>query len=43
MTYDWEQWRADERAIVIDNSALSVDDAVARVEHEVARRFDAGN
>ncbi len=35
--YDWESWRTDKRAYVIDNSALSVEQTVALVEAEVIR------
>jgi chloramphenicol 3-O-phosphotransferase len=37
-TYDWEAWRSDSRAYVIDNSELSVDQVVALVEAEVLQR-----
>jgi len=30
--YDWDAWRADDRAYVIDNSELSVEQVVALVE-----------
>jgi chloramphenicol 3-O-phosphotransferase len=36
--YDWEAWRVDARAYVIDNSQLSVEQTVALVEAEVLRR-----
>jgi hypothetical protein len=36
--YGWEAWRADPRAYVIDNSAISVEQVVALVEAEVLRR-----
>ncbi len=36
--YDWNAWRADARASIIDNSAMSVEQVVARVEDEVQRR-----
>jgi hypothetical protein len=36
--YNWEAWRTDERAYVIDNSELSVEQTVALVEMEVLRR-----
>jgi chloramphenicol 3-O-phosphotransferase len=38
LLYDWEAWRADARACVIDNSALSVEQVVACVEAEMFRR-----
>jgi chloramphenicol 3-O-phosphotransferase len=34
--YDWQAWRADSRACVIDNSALSVEQTVALVEAKVS-------
>jgi len=36
--YDWDAWRSDARACVIDNSELSVEQAVTLVEAEVLRR-----
>ena len=36
--YDWDAWRSDARAYVIDNSDLSVEHVVALVEEEVLRR-----
>ncbi len=30
--YDWEAWRGDERAWVLDNSSMTVDEVVAQVE-----------
>jgi chloramphenicol 3-O-phosphotransferase len=36
--YDWDAWRADARACVIDNSELSVEQVVGLVEAEVVRR-----
>ena len=38
MTYDWEAWRADNRAYVIDSSQLSVEQVVVLVEDELVRR-----
>ena len=38
LAYDWDAWRADGRAYVIDNSELSVEQVVALVEEEVLRR-----
>jgi chloramphenicol 3-O-phosphotransferase len=38
LAYDWEAWRSDARAYVIDNSQLSVEQVVALVEAEVIRR-----
>lgn len=35
--YDWETWRTDKRAYVIDNSELNVEQTVALVEAEVIR------
>jgi chloramphenicol 3-O-phosphotransferase len=37
--YDWGAWRTDERAYVIDNSELSVEQVVGLVEAEVLRRI----
>jgi chloramphenicol 3-O-phosphotransferase len=42
LNYDWEAWRSDQRALVIDNSALSVDAVVAQVEVEFTRRGSNG-
>ena len=39
-TYAWDAWRADARAYVIDNSQMSVEQVVARVEEEVQRRSE---
>jgi chloramphenicol 3-O-phosphotransferase len=36
--YHWDAWRTDARAYVIDNSNLSVEQAVALVEAEVLQR-----
>lgn len=41
-TYDWETWRTDKRAYVIDNSELSVEQTVALVEAEVIRHSELG-
>ena len=38
LAYDWEAWRSDGRAYVVDNSELSVEQVVALVEAEVLRR-----
>lgn len=38
LTYDWGAWQADRRAVVIDNSNLSVATVVALVEGEITRR-----
>jgi len=38
LAYDWEAWRADPRACVIDNSELSVEQVVALVEAQVLGR-----
>jgi hypothetical protein len=38
LTYNWEAWRSDGRAYVIDNSELSVDQVVDLVEAELLRR-----
>ncbi len=38
LAYNWDTWRADTRAYVIDNSELSVEQVVALVEAEVRRR-----
>jgi len=38
LNYDWVAWRSDQRALVIDNSNLSVDAVVALVEAEITRR-----
>jgi chloramphenicol 3-O-phosphotransferase len=38
LAYDWDAWRADKRACVLDNSHLTVDQVVTRVEAEVLRR-----
>jgi hypothetical protein len=35
--YNWNAWRADARAHIIDNSELSVEQTVALVEEEVLR------
>ncbi len=35
--YDWETWRTNKRACIIDNSALSVEQTAALVEAEVLR------
>jgi chloramphenicol 3-O-phosphotransferase len=42
LAYDWEAWRADHRAYVVDNSELSVERVVAMVEAEVLRRSAQG-
>ena len=39
LAYDWEAWRADDRAYVIDNADLSVEQVVTLVEDEVVQRF----
>jgi len=38
LIYEWDTWRAEDRAYVIDNSELSVEQVVALVEAEVLRR-----
>jgi hypothetical protein len=38
LAYNWEAWRTDARAYVIDNSGLSVEQVVALVEEELLRR-----
>jgi len=38
LSYNWDAWRADTRAYVIDNSDLSVEEVVTLVEAEVHRR-----
>jgi chloramphenicol 3-O-phosphotransferase len=40
--YDWETWRTDKRAYVIDNSELSVEQTVALVEAAVIRHSELG-
>jgi len=39
LTYDWNQWNSDPRAIVIDNTDLSVDEVVGRVSDLYTKRF----
>lgn len=38
LQYDWATWQTDERAYVLDNSALSIEQVVALAEAEVTRR-----
>jgi chloramphenicol 3-O-phosphotransferase len=38
LAYDWDAWRADPRAAVIDNTSLSVAQVVALVEEALLRR-----
>jgi chloramphenicol 3-O-phosphotransferase len=38
LAYDWEEWRADHRAYVIDNSELSVAQVIGLVEAKVFQR-----
>ncbi len=38
--YDWEAWRSDARAYVIDNSEMSVEQVVALVEEQVLRHSE---
>ncbi len=38
LMYDWEAWRKEHRAYVIDNSQLSVEHVVVLVEDEIGRR-----
>jgi chloramphenicol 3-O-phosphotransferase len=38
--YDWEAWRTDPRALIVDNSAMSAEQVVALVEEEARRRSD---
>ena len=40
LAYPWETWRADARAYILDNSELSVEQAVNLVEQEVSRRTE---
>ncbi len=39
-TYDWDPWRSDPRAMVIDNSDLGVQETIDLVETELKRRID---
>lgn len=39
LSYDWGLWQQDHRAIILDNSHLSVDDVVARVSEFYTERF----
>jgi len=37
-SYDWNAWRADQWAVLIDNSALSIEQTVARIDEELQER-----
>ena len=40
LLWSWSDWRSDARVLTIDSSDLSVEETVARVEEEFARRLE---